>query len=215
MVNNLYYIIIMEIKYACSLGSLCHSSQLLKNNNLKKCSYPFDWIFSTYNNVIHCIEDNFNIFLDKSYYVSISKTVCGHSYYDKQMFNHHNPLINENDFNYYVRCVNRFKQLLQCDEHKLFVMIFVNMDNVEYNQNNDIIKFNNTFSKYTKNYTLLVIYHIKNKEINHHTITHVGNIDFLELHTLSNSNGVNFTNNKDNDYLNNIINKMYKFNIKN
>ena len=31
----------MEIKYTCSLGMLCHSSQILKNNNLKKCSYPF------------------------------------------------------------------------------------------------------------------------------------------------------------------------------
>jgi hypothetical protein len=35
-----------KIKHVCSLGSLCHSSQILKRNNLKKCSYPFDWIFS-------------------------------------------------------------------------------------------------------------------------------------------------------------------------
>ena len=151
----------MEIKYVCSLGSLCHSSQILKNNGLKICSYPFDWIFSSCDTILHCIEDNFKIFLNKSYYVRLSKKHCGHSYYNKQMFYHHNPLDNKNDYNYYVRCVDRFKQLVQYEEHKLFIMIFVNLDNIEENHKNDIINFNNKFSKYTKNYTLLVIYHIK------------------------------------------------------
>jgi hypothetical protein len=205
----------MEIKHTCSLGSLCHSSQLLKNNKLKKCSYPFDWIFSNCDNIIHCIEDDFNIFLDKSYYISVSDTICEHSYYGKRMFNNHNPLENENDYNYYVRRVIRFKQLLQYEEHKLFIMVLVNNENVDENQKNDIINFNNKFSKYTKNYTLLVIYHIKNKENNHHIFTHNDNIDFLELHTLSSSNGKIFTNKNDNDYLNNIINTTYKFNIEN
>jgi hypothetical protein len=203
----------MEIKYVCSLGSLCHSSQILKNNGLKICSYPFDWIFSSCDTILHCIEDNFKIFLNKSYYVRLSKKHCGHSYYNKQMFYHHNPLDNKNDYNYYVRCVDRFKQLVQYEEHKLFIMIFVNLDNIEENHKNDIINFNNKFSKYTKNYTLLVIYHIKNKQNNYYTITHNDNIDFLELHTLSTSDGVNFTNNTDNDYLNTIINETYTFDI--
>jgi hypothetical protein len=206
----------MEIKYVCSLGECCHSSQILKNNKLKKASYPFDWIHSNYNStVLHCIQDDFNIFLDKSYYISISHNVCGHSYYHPVMFNHHNPLDNENDYNYYVRCVNRFKQLLQYEESKLFIIILTNRQNVDENQKNDIINFNNKFSKYTKNYRLLVIYHIKNKQNNHHIFTHNDNIDFLELHTLSSSNGKNFTNKNDNDYLNNIINTTYKFNIEN
>jgi hypothetical protein len=203
----------MEIKYACSLGSLCHTAEILKNNNLKKCSYPFDWIFANCKTVLHCIEDNFNIFLDKSYYISKSDKQCGHSYYDKIMFNHHNPLDNRDDYNYYIRCVNRFRQLLQYEEHKLFIMIFFNMDNVEEEDKNNIIHFNNNFSKYTKNYTLLVIYHIQNKQNNHHIITHSDNIDFLELHTKSCSDGLYFEINNDNIYLNNIINSIYKFNI--
>ena len=35
----------MEINYVCLLGTLCHSASILKRNNLKLCSYPFDWIF--------------------------------------------------------------------------------------------------------------------------------------------------------------------------
>jgi len=203
----------MDIKYVCSLGSLCQSSQIIKNNKLKKCSYPFDWIFSNCNMIIHCLENDFNIFLDKSYYISISKNQCTHSYYYEKMFNHHNPLNNDNDYNYYIRCVNRFRQLLKYEEHKLFIMIFVNMDNINENLNNLIINFNNKFSKFTKNYTLLVIYHIQNKKNNHHIFTHNDNIDFLELHTISCSNGVKFQNTKDNEYLDNIINTTYKFNV--
>ena len=201
----------LEINYACSLGSLCHSSQLLKRNKYKLCSYPFDWILSSCNNIIHCIEDDFKIFLDKSYYINISEKKCGHSYYNKQMFNHHNPLHNENDYNYYLRCVDRFKNLLQKQEHKLFTMIFVNKDSINDTIKNNIIDFNNKFSKYTSNYTLLVIFHIPNKPQNHHIFTYNDNIHFLELHTLSMSNGTEFHNNNDNIYLDNIINSKYNF----
>lgn len=210
---NIYIYIYMEIKYVCSLGSVCHCSQILKNNKLKKCSYPFDWIHSNHDNVIHCIEDDFNIFLDKSYYIRIQDKVCGHSYYHTCMWRHHNPLNDENDYNYYYSCVNRFKQLLQYEEHKLFIMLFTNMDNIEEINKKNIINFNNKFYKYTKNYTLLVIFNIKDKENNHHVFTYHDNIDFLELHTLSSSNGSYFINTNDDDYLNNILNTKYKFNI--
>ena len=205
-----------EINYVCSLGSLCHSSQLLKRNKYKLSSYPFDWIFSNCNNIIHCIEDDFKSFLDKSYYINISKTQCGHSYYGKKMFNHHNPLQNENDYNYYSRCVVRFQDLLQRQEHKLFTMIFVNG---EYSSHLDIfpkeiIDFNTKLSKYTSNYTLLVIIHYPNKQQNHHIFTYSENIHFLELHTLSVSNGVEFINDDDNIYLDDILNSQYNFNVK-
>jgi len=207
-----------EIKYTCSLGTLCHSSQILKRNNLKLCSYPFDWIFSSCDNIIHCIEDDFKIFLDKSYYTDIQykrdDRQCGHKYYNLNMFNHFDPR-NEKDYNYYVRCVDRFKNLLKKKEHKLFTMIFINIDKIENNSTKKIIDFNKKFSKYTSNYTLLVIFHIPNKEQNHHTFTYNDNIHFLELHTLSNSNGVEFVNNSDNIYLDNIIKSKYNFNIKN
>ena len=202
-----------EINYACSLGGRCHSSKILKRNNLKLCSYPFDWVFSSCDNIIHCIEDNFNIFLDKSYYQDIqckwNDNQCGHTYYNVNMFNHFDPR-NEKDYNYYVRCVNRFKNLLQKEEHKLFIIMF---DNIDQHIINNIVEFNNKFSKYTSNYTLLVIFHIQNSQQNHH-IFRYNNIHFLELHTLSSSGGVEFGNNSDNIYLDNIIKSNYNFNIR-
>jgi hypothetical protein len=203
----------LEINYTCSLGPFCHSSQILKRNNLKVCSYPFDWIYSNCENVIHCIEDNFNIFLDKSYYINLSETQCGHSKYNGSMFNHHNPLINFDNYNYFVRCVDRFKNLLEKREHKLFIMTFINMDSTENVIMEYIADFNNKFSKYTSNYTLLVIFNISNKEVNHHTFTYFDNIHFLELHTLSVSGGSGFYNDDDNVYLDDIIKSKYNFNL--
>jgi hypothetical protein len=87
-------------------------------------------------------------------------------------------------------------------------MIFINIDNID-NYINKIIDFNNKFSKHTSNYTLLVIFHISNKQQNYHNFTYHDNIHFLELHTLLNSNGVTFNNNNDNIYLDNIIKSNY------
>lgn len=203
----------MEFRYTCSLGTLCQSSQILKNNNLKMSSYPFDWIFSNPDNVIHAIEDDFKIFLDKSYYKSISEDKCGHSYYHNNMFNHHNPLINENHYNYYVRCVNRFKDLLKKKEPKIFIITFPNRDELDETCKNNIIEFNNKFSKYTDNYKLLVIFHIPNKKVNYHSFTYYDNIDFLEIHTLSKCSGTGYFSVKDDNYLNDIIINTYKFNL--
>ena len=205
-----------EINYTCSLGTLCHSSQILKRNKYKLCSYPFDWIFSDCDNIIDCIEDNFNIFLDKSYYINISSSKCGHSKYNNYMFNHFNPLINVDHYNYYERCVDRFKILLEKQEHKLFTMIYINNNNnIDNSFKNKIIDFNNKFSKHTSNYTLLVIFDISNTKEHYHNFTYSDNIHFLELNTLSKSNGVNFENEDDNIYLDNILKSNYIFDIKN
>ena len=163
--------------------------------------------------MIHSIEDDFNIFLDKSYYINISQDKCGHSKYNTSMFNHKNPLINIDHYNYYTRCVDRFKNLLKKQEHKIFIMIYDKMNNIDENIKIKMIEFNNKFSKYTYNYTLLVIFHIPNKEQNHNIFTYNDNINFLELHTLSFSNGVEFVNKNDNIYLDNIINSKYNFKI--
>lgn len=59
----------MEINYVCSLGKMCHSATLIKRNNFKFCSFPFDWVFSSPKVVISCLKDRFKSFLDKSNYI--------------------------------------------------------------------------------------------------------------------------------------------------
>ena len=87
------------------------------------------------------------------------------------------------------------------------------MDNITPANNNAAIDFNKKFSKYTSNYILLVILNVKNKQQNYYNFKYVDNIHFLELHTISESNGLDFINNSDNLFLDNIIKSTYKFNF--
>ena len=204
----------MEINYACSLGPNCHSTQILKIANFRKFASPFDWIYSNCNLIIHCLKEDFKTFLDKSYYKGITHKQCGHSYYHKQLFEHHNPLENEKDYNYFVNGANNFKDLIRREEHKLFTMIFTNMNEIDEDIKENVIKFNGEFSKYAINYTLLIILNVANKQSNYHNFTYNENVHFLELHTLSDSCGFEFKNDEDNVYLNNVIKSSYNFNIK-
>ena len=149
--------------------------------------------------ILHCLRDDFRTFLDKSYYISNSETNCGHSKYNHRMFNHHNPL-NTNDYNYFVRCVNRFKTLMHSTRHKIFIMMFVNMR--QFNKKKRVIEFNEQFTKYTTNYTLVVIFHKQGKRT--HRMSKVNNIHFIKLQTPSKSDGVSFDE-IDNLYLDNIM----------
>jgi hypothetical protein len=196
----------MEVKYVCSLGTTCHSARFLEKNKLKLCSYPFDWILSKPDNIISCIRDGFKVFLDKSYYVNINSTRCGHKAYHRKMFFHRNPLTNKDDYDYYVRCVNRFKELLRYEEHKLFIMMFL-----DQNESN-IIKFNKQLSKYVDNYTLLVINQKVGKKRSH-VFKKKDGIDFMELQTVSISTGRKFIMKDDNNYLNNVIKTKYVFRL--
>lgn len=203
----------MEINHVCSLGGLCHSSQILKRNKLKVCSYPFDWIFSNTSMIIDCIEDEFVKFLDKSYYINVSLLKCKHSYYSKDItFNHHNPLSNKKHYDYYVRCIDRFKQLLQYQEHKLFIMTIPNIVNMNDDIKNNIIEFNNKLSKHTTNYTLLTILHIHSGYQRQESTYH-DNIHFLEIHTISKTDGSDFFDKSDTVYFDDILKTTYNFNI--
>jgi hypothetical protein len=202
-----------NINHVCSIGSLCHSSKLIKTHKLKLESYPFDWIFSNLNMVQHCIEDNFKIFLDKQYYTrnindKDKEPKQFHIYYypnKTTMFNHRNPLIKDH-YDYYIRCVNRFKILLSNKNNKLFIY-FGNIDE------NKIIEFNNNLKKYTCNYRILVI-NTKVSNKHNYNFKTIDNIDYLYIETLSASGGVSYGNPKDNEYLKMIIFSKYKFQLK-
>ncbi len=206
-----------EITFACSLGPQCHSSNILKRLEIKKESYPFDWIFSNLKNVEHAIKDDFKIFLDKQYYTNIdpdSKTQS-HSYYFENggsMFNHHNPL-NKIDYDYFLRCVNRFNTLLKEKPNKLFVLTYINLEIKSFTSiQKKIQEFNKFFDRYVLNYRLLVILHfISDKQW--HEFNIYENIDFLILSTKSKSNGLKFMDFEDNMYLDKVILSRYTFNI--
>lgn len=204
----------MSIKYTCSLGPHCHSSYLLKSNNLKKASYPFDWIFTNHNIIKKILDNDFKDFLDKKYYINIDKTKCGHSLYHDTMFWHHNPLNNIENYNYFVRCVERFKKMLLSEKEKLFIYLVKDVKEIDINTfQNDIIQLNEKLKLNTNNFRLLAIVVFPNKQKNSYTFKSIDNIDFLNIDILSVSNGIEFINQTDNKYISIILNVKYNFDL--
>ena len=106
----------------CSLGFHCQSSKILIRNNLKKESYPFDWMFSNMFIVKDCIENNFSKLLNKKYYIDYSNKSynnnCGHSIYKDNLFPHRDMRTNIN-YDYLSRCINRFRELCNSKKEKM------------------------------------------------------------------------------------------------
>lgn len=208
-----------EVNHICSFGKNCHSAYLLKRNNYKLESYPFDWIFSEIHIILDCIKDDFEKFLDKKYYtLSIDSKIQRHEYYYKDeyyMFNHKNPL-KEDDYAYYERCVNRFRKLIKNNNNKLFVFFF---NNIEFDKINilkiQITNFSNEIKNNIINFKILFIFQTISKERNFKLYPLNNLVDFMELYTISESNGVHFLNDDDNKYLDLIIHNQYIFNIMN
>ena len=215
---------LITISYVCSLGNFCQSSQLLKDTCLKKESYPFDWIFTNSANIINILEDDFSKFLDKELYVNIYSRQflrnrhidykkCGHKIYHNKMFFHHNPKNNDNDYNYLIRCVDRFRKLLKKESNKLFVITFNNLTEDIESIKKQIIELNNYMSTKTSNYYMFVICHIPNQKMFKFNILDINNIKFVLLYTKSCSNGIRLIDLQENENLNNLLLKSYSFEI--
>jgi len=188
----------------CSLGPKCHSAKLLQYINKKKESYPFDWIYSHLDMIIHCIGDGFTTFMDKRYYLNVDtlSKMQTHTYYYPNtitMFNHHNPLAKE-DYDFFKRCINRFQALLKSNNPKLFLYFAEFSDEIQ----NAILEFNVQFTGFTKNYKLLVILYRQGKT---HTITvkYYKNITMINITVLSKNDGVIFENTADNSFINKVL----------
>lgn len=107
---------------AISLGQNCTSAWYLKQVEIKKESYPFDWLISSASVVESCLDDNFKTFMDKSQMFSFDDGKrAGHKIYHEQLFNHRNPLDNVQDYEYYERCVARFNELLDSTAPVVFI----------------------------------------------------------------------------------------------
>jgi len=124
------------VDHLVSLGAFCLPSIICQNNGLRKYSLPFDWIFSTPRMVCDCLADDFAVFLDRGYYRSIPdptknyptrQGAAEHDFYRErygipELFAHRDPT-REGDYLYYVRCVNRFRQILRSADTKLFLVV--------------------------------------------------------------------------------------------
>jgi hypothetical protein len=204
-----------------SLGNLCFSSDLIKRHGYKTESYPFDWIVSNFDMIISCIDTDFTIFLDKQYHYNIwnkRPIRSGHSYYDSyvntNIFKHHNIVDN---YDYYKRCVDRFLNLYNDNLAKLFIN-FTHY-NLEFNkvliyEKLDIIN-NLLLNKNMKNFYIVYIHSFNNKDndIQKHELEIINNIYIIKYWPISCSNGREYENQIDNDYISNVLHNLFEIKI--
>lgn len=203
----------------CSIGSFCQSSKLLQQLELKEESYPFDWLLSNHKMVKHCIEDDFRTFLDKSQYTFIPTSaythkVCGHKYYSTivdftnenvpgAVFMHHDLAQDEKDYEYFVRCVDRFRELIKSDEHKVFIYFSRNRPHSE-NESAliEFLEFMEFLDEHVTNYNVIFIQHSIGTLT--HSIVSLNRLKFINL-SASRSNGLQFIEDAHNVYLEELI----------
>lgn len=195
----------------CSLGFHCQSSKILIRNDLKKESYPFDWMFSNMFIVKDCIENNFIKLLNKKYYIDYSNKPynnnCGHSIYKNNLFPHRDMRINSN-YNYLTRCIERFRELCISKKEKIFLItvISTNLLNKIYDNLNNL---NIKLGKKTTNFKIVCLVFLYNKNYNDHYIEINNNIHIIYIYSTSKSDGLQFEKETDNIYVDNIIKNNY------
>ena len=134
-----------------SFGFRCSSAAILKQMNLKTESYPFDWLISDLSVIKHCIETDFQEFVNPSNYIRkytntyemadskegficdehlmvnhfyqpVEKMDEDNTYKYKLAMNHHN-ILEPKDAEYYNRCIQRFRELIINDDQKAYLHI--------------------------------------------------------------------------------------------
>lgn len=206
-----------EFKHACSIGNYCFSAALLNMLNVRDRALPFDWVFTTPKFTTEILKNDFQDFLNPKYYVDIHDYVpehggrqAGHSLYHKNFFNHKNPR-EKVDYDYYVRCVDRFREFIKIEDKKLFICSYKNLENkMDDSLMSDIFELNKVLSEITQNYHLLChINYPNNKDIKYE-ITEMGNITFFELYTKQDNHGLGYGNDEDNQIFFEKFNQLFK-----
>lgn len=158
----------MELMEFVSLGPNCRSAMIIDQYHLKKCSYPFDWNLTNLKIINYCIKNNCVDFIDRSNYIN-SKNQPNCVTFKSEIFNyldpmfvHKNPIENECDYLYTLRCVERFNNLQFIDKHIIFVYSTNNIEDLDL-LNEDINELQNTLNKKYGNtkYHLLFIEIVK------------------------------------------------------
>ncbi|MFC0408113.1 DUF1796 family putative cysteine peptidase [Roseomonas elaeocarpi] len=120
-------------RHVLGLGTHCYSAYFLKRMGWRRFAGPFDWIFSTPDMVVHCIEDDFATFLDPRQLEPVPVEQrsdprferCHHRFYRERfgldfIFNHHDVWTEEGQA-YLRRSVERFRVLARGREPVLLL----------------------------------------------------------------------------------------------
>jgi hypothetical protein len=209
---------IIEFNSACPIGNYCFGAALLSNKKIRKEAMPFDWLFTTPKYTAEVIKNDFKDFLDKSYYVDIglnepdNERQAGHSLYHENFFNHKDPRL-DGDYDYYVRCVDRFRDFMKKDDKKLFLCFFKNEKEMTTEMIDEVLELNKVLSEKTTNHHLMVHinfpYKVTEKPII--SIDQKDNLTIFQMHSLMDNHGLGYGHDLDAEEFEKAFNSIVKY----
>ena len=119
----------------------------------------------------------------------------------KPMFRHRDPATFEEDYAYFERCIERFRTLISSNAKKVFVKTYINRTPEDEKEAlDDAIGLVKTLDKYTNNFKLVAI-HISPVGKRQYGLKFSHNLIFCNLKTITESTGIDHTDEEDNVYL--------------
>ena len=125
--------------FVISIGEFCLISSVLQNTDMKKNSFPFDWLFSNPKFVKECMKTNFEPLLDmiirqeKDYYIHYNDVEF------KQVGMPHKDKTDIETLQYYKRTIDRFYKASRSHDKKIFLHVNgVPKNSTNFNYLNDI-----------------------------------------------------------------------------
>jgi Putative papain-like cysteine peptidase (DUF1796) len=171
-----------------SVGHRCTSTSLIKEMKQKFETYPFDWVVSKLDVLVHCIETEFEEYLRVENYVdqksetfNLCDDVKTHVCYENILYNKyyeeeylpdkpenkigtygmklamtHHDIRTSKDYQYFQRCIQRFKKILSLSQQKFYLYVHPIMGVNDYDMqvtNGSLLNYFNAFTEYLKTKT--------------------------------------------------------------
>jgi hypothetical protein len=118
----------VAFRHVIPLG--CHplTANILKDVMFSNKDLPFDTLVITPDQIVEILKDDFVDFLNKDLYIDEGKdNVCGHVKYGAGFFTRKNP-ITQDGYDYYVKTVENWRELMLSPYPKLFVTMWKEED---------------------------------------------------------------------------------------
>lgn len=201
-------------------GTCCLPAKMIENVQLRRFSLPMDWLFTTNSMLAHCIDDDFETFLDKANYSFIPLeerpwgekfSFCHHSFYKENhyahyVFNHFNPL-EDSTYETLKRRTNRLINIFRSSQNK----VFFNFSHGSTSEEGFIFLHNAIKRKY-ENFSLIMISY-KGISTNFELVENVKFLDqscFFEFHSFSKFIGERFHSELDNSFIKSLFSWIKK-----